>query len=50
VTNRRPDPPGTRRACCRSGNQAQGTARLLGIKIPAIPVEHQYIVSEPDPT
>lgn len=33
-----------------SGNHAQRTARLLGIKIPAIPVEHQYIVTEPDPT
>jgi dimethylglycine dehydrogenase len=33
-----------------TGNHAQRTARLLGIKIPAIPVEHQYIVTEPDPT
>ncbi|RMD49276.1 MAG: FAD-binding oxidoreductase, partial [Alphaproteobacteria bacterium] len=32
-----------------SGNHAQRTARLLGIKYPAIPVEHQYIVTEPDP-
>ncbi len=32
-----------------SGNHAQRTARLLDIKIPAIPVEHQYIVTEPDP-
>ncbi|WP_111734678.1 GcvT family protein [Roseovarius amoyensis] len=32
-----------------SGNHAQRTARLLGIKMPAIPVEHQYIVTEPDP-
>ncbi|ULB11494.1 FAD-dependent oxidoreductase [Cereibacter azotoformans] len=32
-----------------TGNHAQRTARLLGIKIPAIPVEHQYIVTEPDP-
>ena len=31
-----------------TGNHAQRTARLLGIKIPAIPVEHQYIVTEPD--
>ena len=30
-------------------NHAQRTAKLLGIKIPAIPVEHQYIVTEPDP-
>ncbi|RBP91815.1 dimethylglycine dehydrogenase [Rhodobacter sp. 140A] len=32
-----------------TGNHAQRTARLLGIKIPAIPVEHQYVVTEPDP-
>lgn len=31
-----------------TGNHAQRTAELLGIKIPAIPVEHQYIVTEPD--
>ncbi|MFN3937324.1 MAG: FAD-dependent oxidoreductase [Gemmobacter sp.] len=32
-----------------TGNHAQRTARLLGLKIPAIPVEHQYVVTEPDP-
>jgi dimethylglycine dehydrogenase len=32
-----------------TGNHAQRTARLLGLKLPAIPVEHQYIVTEPDP-
>jgi dimethylglycine dehydrogenase len=32
-----------------TGNHAQRTARLLGIRIPAIPVEHQYIVTEADP-
>ena len=32
-----------------TGNHAQRTARLLGFRIPAIPVEHQYIVTEPDP-
>ncbi len=32
-----------------SGNHAQRTARMLGIKIPAIPVEHQFIVMEQDP-
>ncbi len=32
-----------------TGNHSQKTARLLGIKIPAIPVEHQFIVTEPDP-
>jgi dimethylglycine dehydrogenase len=34
---------------CATGNHAQRTARLLGLKHPAIPVEHQYIVTEPDP-
>ncbi|SHL91182.1 dimethylglycine dehydrogenase [Roseovarius litoreus] len=32
-----------------TGNHAQRTAKLLGIKTPAIPVEHQFIVTEPDP-
>ena len=32
-----------------TGNHAQRTARLLGIKSAAIPVEHQFIVTEPDP-
>ncbi|SEN51452.1 GcvT family protein [Palleronia pelagia] len=32
-----------------TGNHAQHTAKLLGIKTPAIPVEHQFIVTEPDP-
>ncbi|MGR3639961.1 GcvT family protein, partial [Alterinioella nitratireducens] len=32
-----------------SGNHAQSTARKLGIKIPAIPVEHQFIVMDKDP-
>ena len=32
-----------------TGNHAQRTGKLLGIKTPAIPVEHQYIVTEPDP-
>jgi dimethylglycine dehydrogenase len=32
-----------------TGNHAQRTAAMLGIRIPAIPVEHQYIVTEPDP-
>ncbi|MEM6662196.1 MAG: FAD-dependent oxidoreductase [Pseudomonadota bacterium] len=32
-----------------TGNHAQRTADLLGISMPAIPVEHQYIVTEPDP-
>ena len=32
-----------------TGNHAQRTAQLLGIKTPAVVVEHQYIVTEPDP-
>ena len=32
-----------------TGNHAQRTAQLLGIKNTAIPVEHQFIVTEPDP-
>ena len=31
-----------------TGNHAQRTAKLLGIKSPAIVVEHQFIVTEPD--
>ncbi|WP_272008497.1 GcvT family protein [Roseovarius sp. ZX-A-9] len=33
-----------------SGNHAQSTAKKLGIKIPAIPVEHQFIVMDTDPS
>jgi len=32
-----------------TGNHAPRTARLLGIRNPAVVVEHQYIVTEPDP-
>ncbi len=32
-----------------TGNHAQRTAAMIGCRIPAIPVEHQYIVTEPDP-
>ncbi|MDH3668946.1 MAG: FAD-dependent oxidoreductase, partial [Paracoccaceae bacterium] len=32
-----------------TGNHAQRTAAMIGCQIPAIPVEHQYIVTEPDP-
>ena len=32
-----------------TGNHAQRTAQLLGIKIPAIPVEHTFIVMDQDP-
>ena len=31
-----------------TGNHAQRTAKMLGLKIPAIVVEHQFIVTEPD--
>ena len=32
-----------------TGNHAQRTAAMVNTYIPAIPVEHQYIVTEPDP-
>ena len=32
-----------------SGNHVQRTAKMLGIKMPAIPVEHQFIVMDQDP-
>jgi len=32
-----------------TGNHAQRTAKQLGIKIPAVPVEHQFIVTDADP-
>ena len=32
-----------------SGNHAQRTAKMLGIKMPAIPVEHQFVVLDQDP-
>ena len=32
-----------------TGNHAQRTAKMLGLKIPAIPVEHQFIVTDEDP-
>lgn len=32
-----------------TGNHAQATAAMVGCYIPAMPVEHQYIVTEPDP-
>ncbi len=31
-----------------SGNHAQRTAKMLGIKLPAIPVEHQFVVMDQD--
>jgi len=34
---------------CATGNYARQTGRLLGLNIPAIPVEHQYIVYDESP-
>ena len=34
---------------CATGNYARQTARMVGLQIPAIPVEHQYIVTDIDP-
>ena len=34
---------------CATGNYARQTARMVGLEIPAIPVEHQYIVTDVDP-
>lgn len=31
---------------CATGNYARQTGRMLGIEIPAIPVQHQYIVTD----
>lgn len=32
-----------------SGNFARQTGRMVGLQVPVIPVEHQYIVTEPHP-
>ncbi|MEX2629233.1 MAG: FAD-dependent oxidoreductase [Tistlia sp.] len=34
---------------CATGNYARTTARMVGLELPAIPVEHQYIVTDVDP-
>ena len=34
---------------CATGNYARQTARMMGLQIPVIPVEHQYIVTDIDP-
>ena len=34
---------------CATGNYARQTALMVGLQIPAIPVEHQYIVTDVDP-
>ena len=36
-------------AVCATGNFARKTGAMLGLDIPVIPVEHQYIVTEPHP-
>ncbi|SMF53967.1 dimethylglycine dehydrogenase [Tistlia consotensis] len=34
---------------CATGNYARTTAKMVGLEIPAVPVEHQYIVTDVDP-
>ena len=34
---------------CATGNYARATAKMVGLEIPSIPVEHQYIVTDVDP-
>jgi dimethylglycine dehydrogenase len=34
---------------CATGNHARRTAAMLGLEVPAIPVEHQYIVTDEIP-
>src|SRR4029450_1461934 len=34
---------------CATGNYARQTGRLFGLNVPAIPVEHQYVVYEESP-
>ena len=34
---------------CATGNYARTTAKWVGLEIPSIPVEHQYIVTDVDP-
>ncbi len=34
---------------CATGNFARKTGEMIGIDVPVIPVEHQYIVTEPHP-
>lgn len=35
---------------CATGNYARTTAKMVGLEIPVIPVEHQYIITDVDPT
>ena len=34
---------------CATGNYARQTGRMVGLDIPSIPVEHQFLVTEPHP-
>jgi dimethylglycine dehydrogenase len=34
---------------CATGNYARQTGKMFGINVPAIPVEHQYIVYDESP-
>ncbi|MEM7070927.1 MAG: FAD-dependent oxidoreductase [Pseudomonadota bacterium] len=34
---------------CATGNYARSTAQMVGLEIPVIPVQHQYIVTDVDP-
>ena len=34
---------------CATGNYARSIAKMVGLEIPVIPVEHQYIVTDVDP-
>ena len=34
---------------CATGNYARMTARMVGLNIPVIPVQHQYVVTDVDP-
>ena len=34
---------------CATGNYARATAKMVGLEIPSIPVEHQFIVTDVDP-
>ena len=40
---------GCEHVVCATGNYARQTGRMFGIKVPAIPVEHQYIVYSESP-
>ncbi|MGH8224126.1 MAG: GcvT family protein [Woeseiaceae bacterium] len=39
----------TEHVVCATGNYARQTGAMLGLDLPVIPVQHQYIVTEPHP-